>query len=126
MGDVRPLESIQPAQAREEPEPPRQPQQVLSSIHMSIGILEEQLRQSEVPSLIKVVELLQANDDDLATYLSSDSKGKLIPRFLAQLATQLTREQEFLRHECEQLARDAGELSKVLGLEAAPGAPTKA
>lgn len=120
MDDVRSIELAGPGQGREEPV--REPGQVLKSMDASLTVLAEQLRQSEVASLVKLVELLQANEEDLVTYLTSDSKGKLIPRFLAQLATQLTREHVLLRREYEQLARDTEQLRKLLGLEPGPEA----
>lgn len=122
MDDSVPLESAQAKQDGEDL--PLDGAEVLSRINLSLTNLDEQLRQSEVPSLAKVAALIQDHGADLATYLNSDSKGKLVPRFLIQLATELTREHELIRRECEQLTRNIDQMRKLFEREQSCAANT--
>ena len=56
--------------------------------------LEETIRRSRLPSLERTVELILANQDDLATFLSEDERGQLVPEFLRLVTHQLESEHE--------------------------------
>ena len=66
---------------------------VLNSVNVSAALVSEQVRKSKAANLIKLAALIQEHQDDLATFLTSDPKGRQVPGYLVGLAAQLTQEQ---------------------------------
>ena len=84
---------------------------ILNSVNVSATLLRDQVRKSETHSLLKAAELLKQRNGDLAAFLTSDPRGKLMPEFIIQIAGQLQKEQEKNSHELEQLAKQIGRAS---------------
>ncbi len=77
---------------------------VLNSINVSAALLDEKLRQSEVPVVRRLAEMLDAHRDDLAAFLATDARGSKLPAFVRQLADLLAAEHAFMRSELQSLA----------------------
>lgn len=90
---------------------------VLNSVNVATTMLRENLRRSEITSLNKVAELFQKHDQDLAQYLTTDPKGKMVPGFVVQLAKQLTRDHTELQTECEQLATNIEHIKEIVSMQ---------
>ncbi len=65
---------------------------VINSINISASTIAERLRNSKSSSLTKVTALLREHPDDLGSFITEDSKGKLLPKYLEQLDEQLANE----------------------------------
>ncbi len=76
---------------------------VLNSINVSSNVVADLVRRSKSANLERVCGLLEANEDDLAKFLTEDDKGKQVPDFLKKLATVLRQEQETLLRELEEM-----------------------
>jgi signal transduction histidine kinase len=87
---------------------------VLNSVNVSATIVAGKLKESEIPSLAKVSELLASNQNDLGQYITADERGKLIPSFLADLANCLGDEQKQMIAEVENLARGIEHIKQVV------------
>lgn len=90
---------------------------VLNSVNVSNHLIREKLRESEVTTLVKLGGLLKQHEPDLATFLTGDAKGKLIPQFLIQLAGQLEAEHTFLRQEGDELARNIEHIKEIVAMQ---------
>ena len=59
---------------------------VLNSVHVSAGLINQQLRDLHVGDVGRIADMLEAHSHNLGWYLSQDPKGKKIPEFLGQLS----------------------------------------
>lgn len=76
----------------------------LTCINVLSGKIADDARRLRISGLKKVVDLLDAHRDDLGEYMSSDERGKQIPKYLATLADGLEDEQCRLLCELESLS----------------------
>ncbi len=90
---------------------------VLNSVNVSTTLLRDQVRTSETHSLLKAAELLKQRNGDLAAFLTSDFRGKLMPEFVIQIAGQLQKEQEKISHELERLAKNVGHIKDIVAMQ---------
>ncbi len=90
---------------------------VLNSVNVSATLLRDQVRKSETHTLLKAAELLKQRNGDLETFLTSDSRGKLMPEFVIQIAGQLQKEQEKISHELERLAKNVAHIKDIVATQ---------
>ncbi len=76
---------------------------VLNSINVSANLVEEALRTSRIPSLKKATELMR-EQSDLATFITQDERGKVLPDFLARVSDKI----------CEERDGEARELASLI------------
>lgn len=62
---------------------------VLTSVHVSAGLLNDHLRGFHVEDVGRVADMLEAHEDNVGWYLTQDPKGKKIPHFLGKLSQEL-------------------------------------
>ncbi|MGV7228130.1 MAG: ATP-binding protein [Nitrospirales bacterium] len=62
---------------------------VLNSVHVSVGLLNHQLREFHVDDVGRIADMLEAHEDNVGWYLTQDPKGKKIPHFLGKLSKDL-------------------------------------
>ena len=90
---------------------------VLNSVNVSATLLRDQVRKSETHSLLKAADLLKQRNGDLETFLTSDSRGKLMPEFIIQIAGQLQKEQKNISHELERLAKNVAHIKDIVAMQ---------
>jgi PAS domain S-box-containing protein len=90
---------------------------VLNSVNVSTTLIREKLRGSEVASLVKLGGLLQQYEADLPGFLTAHPKGKLVPRFIIQLADQLGAENKLLQEEQDQLTRNVEHIKEIVSMQ---------
>lgn len=90
---------------------------ILNSVNVSTTLIREKLRGSEVASLIKLGCLLQQHEADLPGFLTADPKGKLVPRFIIQLADHLGAERLLLQQEQDQLTRNIEHIKEIVAMQ---------
>ena len=76
---------------------------VLNSVCVSTGMIDEKLRQSRIGHLEKLAALLQEHQENLAQFVAEDPKGKQVVPFLTALTRQLADERGGLQTELSQL-----------------------
>lgn len=76
---------------------------VLNSVCVSTGMLDEKLRQSRIGHLEKLAALLEEHRENLAQFVAEDPKGKQVVPFLTALTRQLADERGGLQAELGQL-----------------------
>jgi signal transduction histidine kinase len=90
---------------------------VLNSVNVSATLLRDQVRKSETRSLLKAAELLKERNGDLEAFLTSDSRGKLMPEFIIQIAGQLQKEQGKISRELERLAKNVAHIKDIVAMQ---------
>lgn len=90
---------------------------VLNSLNVSTSIIADGLRQTKAESLTKLAGLIHEHRDDLATYLTSDDKGKRIPEFIASLALHFAETRRELIQESESLKRNVDHIKEIVPMQ---------
>jgi signal transduction histidine kinase len=90
---------------------------VLNSVNVSTNLAMRKLKESEVSSLVKVGDMIQSHLTDLPTYIANDSKGKLLPKFLIDLAGCLSAEQKNLVTELQNVATGLDHIKEIVGAQ---------
>jgi C4-dicarboxylate-specific signal transduction histidine kinase len=70
-----------------------------------------------VPSLAKVVELLDQNSANLGAYVTNDPKGAQVPAFLARLKEHMASDQEEAIREMESLAKNVDHIKEIVAMQ---------
>jgi signal transduction histidine kinase len=87
---------------------------VLNSVNVSANILKDHVAKSSVKNIAKASSLIRSHRDDLAAYLSSDAKGKLLPDYLAEMGKELATENATVLEELDALARGIDHIMEVV------------
>lgn len=90
---------------------------VLNSVNVSATVVADRLRQSEVASLAKVSGLIAEQKPNLARFLTEDDRGKMIPDFIAELATCLGEEQRGMLAELTGLAAGIEHIKQIVAAQ---------
>ncbi len=90
---------------------------ILNSINVSTTLVSDRLRRSEIPNLVKVSAMLEEHKAELGQYITAHPKGKLIPRSLGALASQLVEEQSFLVQEMNSLRQNVDHAKDIVATQ---------
>ena len=88
----------------------------LNSALTPATLIGENLEQSRLPTLHKLVEHLE-RQEDLSYYISKDERGKKLPEFLKQLSKTLTGEQADIFEKLNYLTESLDQISEVIRLQ---------
>ncbi len=90
---------------------------VLNSVMVSVRLAVERMRESRVTNVARVAEMVQRNRSDLASFLTDDPRGKLLPSYLTELATHLAAERDELLVELEGVNKNAEHIKHVISVQ---------
>jgi PAS domain S-box-containing protein len=90
---------------------------VLNSLNVSVTFAHESVQKSKVGSLKKTAELLGQHAADLSGFFASDPKAKLIPGFLAALASHLQEENALLGREFENILKSVAHIKSIVDVQ---------
>jgi PAS domain S-box-containing protein len=90
---------------------------VLNSVNVSAGIINDTIRASQVDALSDVVSLLRAQNGGLANFLTEDPRGRLVPELLGRLADGLRAEHATLTAESGSLVSHVGHIRETVALQ---------
>lgn len=90
---------------------------VLNSVNVSAELIGSQLRTSKLKGLARSVGLMDAHIGDLGGFLTQDSKGKLLPAYLRELARTLEAEHESIAKELEALCSSVDHIKQVIATQ---------
>jgi PAS domain S-box-containing protein len=88
---------------------------VLTSVNVSVGLIQEKVKLSRVDRFERVCQVLEEQRADLGRFLSQDSRGVLIPDYLKKLAAHLMSEREGLAKELESLCTQVDHIKQLIG-----------
>src|SRR6185369_17326190 len=75
------------------------------------------IRGSKSGALRKAVGMMQEHEEDLAAYLSSDPKGRLLPEYLAKVVEVLEREHDEIEKETGSLVRSIEHIKQIVATQ---------
>jgi len=90
---------------------------VLNSVNVSATLLRDQVRKSKTRTLLKATALLKQKSAVMASFLTADPRGKLMPEFIVKIADQLQHEQENISNELEQLAKNIDHIKNIVAMQ---------
>ncbi|WP_457279871.1 PAS domain-containing protein [Polaromonas sp. P5_D5] len=90
---------------------------VLNSVNVSAELIGSQLRTSKLKGLARSVGLMDAHIGDLGEFLTRDSKGKLLPAYLRELARTLEAEHESIAKELDALCSSVDHIKQVIATQ---------
>jgi signal transduction histidine kinase len=94
---------------------------VLNSVNVSATVVSEKLRNSEVASLTQVGEIFREHKPDLASFLTDDERGKMIPDFITDLATCLGEENQTMLKELSALSTGIDHIKQIVAAQQSMG-----
>ncbi|MES2466470.1 MAG: PAS domain S-box protein [Verrucomicrobiota bacterium] len=90
---------------------------VLNSVNISAGLVEDRVKKSESSSLGRVVGLLREHEHDLAAFITGDSRGKHLPAHLARLSEHLLAEQEAIIADLVSLRSNVDHIKQIVAMQ---------
>ena len=90
---------------------------VLNSVNVSATLVAEKVRTSQALGLRKVTNMLNEHDQDIGNFLTTDSRGKQLPRYLGLLADKVDDERELLLGEMQTLTKNIAHIKDIVGLQ---------
>jgi ligand-binding sensor domain-containing protein/signal transduction histidine kinase len=90
---------------------------VLNSVNVSTSLVKDRLRKMRLADLTKAMQLMNAHSEDLGRFLTSDEKGRHLPRFLGELIRHLGKEQEYLLNELKALAQNVEHINEIVAMQ---------
>jgi PAS domain S-box-containing protein len=90
---------------------------VLNSVNVSAGVINDTIRASQVRALSEVAQLLNSKNGSLAEYLSEDPRGRLVPELLEKLTEKIRAEHATLISEVESLVSHVGHIRETVALQ---------
>ncbi len=87
---------------------------VLNSVNVSSNLIREQVRRSRVLGVAKIAELLSNPEGGLVHFLTEDSRGEKIPKYLASLAVSLQGEQQGISREIDVLHQKIDHIREIV------------
>ncbi|MCP2071767.1 UNVERIFIED_ORG: signal transduction histidine kinase [Pseudomonas lini] len=90
---------------------------VLNSVNVSAELVSSQMRTSKAQGLGKVAQLMNEHIHDLADFLTTDHKGKMLPGYLLKLAEVVSAEQLSIIEELEQLTKGIDHIKTIVAAQ---------
>jgi two-component system, NtrC family, sensor kinase len=90
---------------------------VLNSLNISTSVISDRLRELGLDKLTKAARLLEDHSVDPVRFLGENEKGRLLPRYLAELSRHLTREQEELLLEMKSLGENVDHIKEIVAMQ---------
>ncbi len=94
---------------------------VLNSINVSYNLVRERLRKSRLKNLKKLSELLRKNEPDLARFISSDPKGRMLPGYFSDLTDHLLVELSENIEEMHLLGKNVEHVKEIVAMQQSYG-----
>ncbi|MEO7931647.1 MAG: ATP-binding protein [Chthoniobacterales bacterium] len=90
---------------------------VLNSVNVSAMLISERLGKSRIAHLTNVAQLLEQNSKNLGKFLTTDPRGKMLPKFINTLSERLTVEQAETLAEAERLAKNITHIKDIVAVQ---------
>ena len=90
---------------------------VLNSVSVSATLVGERLRRSKVLNLQRATAMLRDKNGQLAEFLTTDPRGKLLPEYLGTVAEQLATEQADLVAEMDSVAAHIEHIKEIVAMQ---------
>jgi hypothetical protein len=90
---------------------------VLNSVKVSSQFLKEKVEDSKVKGLEKAVNLFKEHEHNLGSYITSDERGKMLPKYLIKLVETLKEEQDIYLEELINLNTGISHVEEIVAVQ---------
>ena len=90
---------------------------VLNSVNVSAALIVRTLQESKLGNLGKAITLIREHENDLATFLTSEEKGKRLPGYLSKLDEVLVAEQTTVVEELQLMERSIEHIRQIVQMQ---------
>jgi signal transduction histidine kinase len=90
---------------------------VLNSVSISAEMVNKTLKESKIANLSKALAMLNEHSADLAAFLTTDDRGKLLPGYLQKLGSVLVEEQGIIATEMATLGQSLEHIGRVVQMQ---------
>jgi PAS domain S-box-containing protein len=90
---------------------------VLNSVNVSATLVVDNIKESKISSLARVVALLREHEGDLGMFITSDPRGKHLPAYLAELSEHLLADQEVTLNELHALSKNIEHIKEIVTMQ---------
>ncbi|WP_044871343.1 DAHL domain-containing protein [Pseudomonas sp. LFM046] len=90
---------------------------VLNSVNISADLVSRTVRGSRAQGLVKAVQMMNDNADNLGEFLSHDERGKLLPGYLNQLVEAMELERKGMIDELAQLTTSVDHIKDIVATQ---------
>jgi signal transduction histidine kinase len=90
---------------------------VLNSVNVSATLVAEKVRNSQALGLRKATNMLDEHQENIGEFLSSDARGKQLPRYLGLLADKVDDERQVLLSEMQTLTKNIAHIKDIVGVQ---------
>lgn len=92
---------------------------VLNSLNVSVNVLIQKTETSKTLNLNRLATLVKEHQENIAHFLSTDSRGKNVPDYLIHLSNALEKEVETVRHELGIMNDDIDHVKSIIAAQQA-------
>jgi PAS domain S-box-containing protein len=90
---------------------------VLNSVNVTATLITDRIKKSSVADLARVMGILREHATDLGSFLTTDSRGRKVPEFLAHLVERLTAEQGASLKELQALREHIDHIKEIVAMQ---------
>ena len=90
---------------------------ILNSVNISASLVSERVKQSKTPAIAQLAALLQAQASRLGEFLTTDSRGKAVPQYLATLGEQFATDQQATLKELTALRENIEHIKETVAMQ---------
>ena len=87
---------------------------ILNSVNVSVSVINDKLRKSGLGDLRRAAAMLEQHLDDPGAFVTRDQRGKHLPRFLVELSSQMTFEEDSILAEITTLSKGIGHIKQIV------------
>ena len=90
---------------------------VLNSVNVSANVIQQKTCQSELGNLKQLRDLVQEHDNDFQNFIATDQRGKIFPRYFAQIVSQMEMEEDTVLGEIKDLTKNIAHVKEIISVQ---------
>jgi signal transduction histidine kinase len=87
---------------------------ILNSVNVSTSVIGDSLHRLRIEKLVQAVDLLNQQNGSLATFLTEDHRGRLLPAYFQKLAENMVQTEKTLQAEMKSLTKQIEHVKAVI------------
>ncbi|HOP98666.1 MAG TPA: ATP-binding protein [Verrucomicrobiota bacterium] len=87
---------------------------VLNSVNISASLVADHVARLRVANVSRVADLLDANSEEIVTFLTTDPRGRQLPAYIRDLGQHLTQQQEAIIRELEFVRKKIAHIKDIV------------
>ncbi|HXF90662.1 MAG TPA: ATP-binding protein [Candidatus Nitrosotenuis sp.] len=90
---------------------------ILNSVNTASTLLKERVHESKLVGLMHLKKLLDEHQDDFAEFITQDPKGKIIPKYIHELAEYWESENQYFKNELKLLNQNIDHIKDCIAMQ---------